>query len=162
MEERNGRKGCQLISDCFSNKSPTRCNNFPFYYPDVYLQFNMFQAFSRTLSGAHWLQWQSLVLLSYRGKTRGLPLQSLSSWLWAGKHPKHVELKINVRIINCKIFASGWWYIWIVRWCTYLQTLNLRMYNYWFFLFFSCLKFEDNYPQQNRASLMNYRSIFRS
>jgi hypothetical protein len=27
-----------------SNKSPTRCNNFPGYYPDVYLQLNMFQA----------------------------------------------------------------------------------------------------------------------
>jgi len=24
-----------------SNRSPTRCNNFPVYYPDVYLQFNM-------------------------------------------------------------------------------------------------------------------------
>ena len=23
-----------------SNKSPTRCNNFPVYYPDVYLQLN--------------------------------------------------------------------------------------------------------------------------
>jgi len=35
-----------------SNKSPTRCNNFPVYYPDVYLQLNMFQAFSRPSSGA--------------------------------------------------------------------------------------------------------------
>jgi hypothetical protein len=26
-----------------SNKLPTRCNNFPVYYPDVYLQLNMFQ-----------------------------------------------------------------------------------------------------------------------
>jgi hypothetical protein len=25
-----------------SNKSPTRCNNFTVYYPDVYLQLNMF------------------------------------------------------------------------------------------------------------------------
>jgi len=26
-----------------SNKSPTRCNNFPVYYPDIYLQLNMFR-----------------------------------------------------------------------------------------------------------------------
>jgi len=38
------------------NKSPTWCNNFSVYYPDVCLQ------------------------------------QSLSSWWWAGKRPKHVEL----------------------------------------------------------------------
>jgi hypothetical protein len=36
-----------------SNKSPTRCNNFPVYYPDVYLQLNMFRAFCRPSSGAH-------------------------------------------------------------------------------------------------------------
>jgi hypothetical protein len=50
-----------------SNKSPTRCNNFPVDYPDVYLQLNMFRAFSRPSSGAQWLQWQHLVLPSYRG-----------------------------------------------------------------------------------------------
>jgi hypothetical protein len=36
----------------YSNKSPTRCNNFPVYYPDVYLQLDVFRAFSRPLSGA--------------------------------------------------------------------------------------------------------------
>jgi hypothetical protein len=36
-----------------SNKSPTRCNNFLVYYPDVYLQLNMFRAFSRPSSEAH-------------------------------------------------------------------------------------------------------------
>jgi len=35
-----------------SNKSPTRCNNFPVYYPDVYLQLNMFWVFSHPSSGA--------------------------------------------------------------------------------------------------------------
>ena len=45
-----------------SNKSPTRCNKFPVYYPDVYLQLNMFRALSRPSSGAQWLQWQTLVL----------------------------------------------------------------------------------------------------
>jgi hypothetical protein len=34
-----------------SNKSPTRCNNFPVYYPDVHLQLNMFRAFSCPSSG---------------------------------------------------------------------------------------------------------------
>ena len=44
-----------------SNKSPTWCNNFSVYYPDVCLQINMFWAFSRPTSGAEWLQWQPLV-----------------------------------------------------------------------------------------------------
>ena len=35
-----------------SNKSPTRCNHFTVYYPDVYLQLNMFRALSRPSSGA--------------------------------------------------------------------------------------------------------------
>jgi hypothetical protein len=34
------------------------------------------------------------------------------SWWWAGKLPKHVELWTNIRIINWKIVASGWWFIW--------------------------------------------------
>jgi hypothetical protein len=53
-----------------SNKSPTRCNNFSTYYPDVYLQLNMFRAFSRLSSRPQWLQWQPLVLPSYRGDSR--------------------------------------------------------------------------------------------
>jgi hypothetical protein len=51
-----------------SNKSPTWCNNFSVYYPDVCLQLNMFRAFSCPSSGAQWLQWQHLVLSSYRGE----------------------------------------------------------------------------------------------
>jgi hypothetical protein len=39
-----------------SNKLPTRCNKFPVYCPDVYLQLNLFRAFSRPSSGARWLQ----------------------------------------------------------------------------------------------------------
>ena len=38
-----------------SNKSPTWCNNFSVYYPDVCLQLNMFRAFTRPSSGAQWL-----------------------------------------------------------------------------------------------------------
>ena len=57
---------------CDSNKSPTRCNNFSIYYPDVYLQLNMFRAFSRPSTGAQWLQWQPLVLPSYRSDSRAV------------------------------------------------------------------------------------------
>jgi hypothetical protein len=45
-----------ISTDCTSNKSPTRCNNFPVYYPNVYLQLNMFRASSLPSSGAQWLQ----------------------------------------------------------------------------------------------------------
>jgi hypothetical protein len=55
-----------------SNKSPTWCNNFSVYYPDVCLQLNMFWPFSRPSSGAQWLQWHSLVLPSYPGNRRAV------------------------------------------------------------------------------------------
>ena len=55
-----------------SNKSPTCSNNYPVYYPDVYLQLNMFRAFSRPSSGAQSLQWQLMVLPSYRGDIRAV------------------------------------------------------------------------------------------
>ena len=55
-----------------SNKSPTWCNNFSVYYPDVCLQLNMFPAFPRPSTGAQWLQWQPLVLPSYRGDSRAV------------------------------------------------------------------------------------------
>jgi hypothetical protein len=61
-----------------SNKSPTRCNSFSVYYPDVCLQLNMFRKFSRPSSGAQWLQWQPLVLLSYRGDSRAVFVVGLS------------------------------------------------------------------------------------
>jgi hypothetical protein len=54
------------------NKPLTRCNNFPVYYPDVYLQLNMFRAFTRLSSGVQWLQWHPLVLPSYRGESRAV------------------------------------------------------------------------------------------
>ena len=72
-----------------SNKSPTWCNNFSVYYPDVCLQLNMFRAFSRPSSGAQWL-----------------PLQSLSSWWWAGKRPETcwaVNKRHDNKIKNCCI-----------------------------------------------------------
>ena len=54
------------------NKSPTWCNNFSVYYPDVCLQLNMFRAFSRPSSGAQWLQWQPLVLPLYHVDSRAV------------------------------------------------------------------------------------------
>jgi hypothetical protein len=101
---------------CFtfnSNKSPTWSNNFLFHYPDVCLQHNTFRAFSRPSSGAQWLQWQPLVLPSYRGDSRAVFVVGPAG-----------PTTNNVRIINWKTVASGWWFIWIVRWCTDLQTLN--------------------------------------
>ena len=64
-----------------SNKSPTWCNKFSVYYPDVCLQLNMFQAFSRSSSGAQWLQWQPLVLPSYCGDSRAVFVVEPASWL---------------------------------------------------------------------------------
>ena len=60
----------------------------------------MFRAFSHPSSGARWLQWQPLVLPSYRGDSRA--------------------------VFAVAPVASVWWFIWIVRWCTDLQTLNLK------------------------------------
>ena len=45
---------------------------FQSFYPDVHLQLNIFRAFSRPSSGAQWLQWQPLVLPSYRGDSRAV------------------------------------------------------------------------------------------
>ena len=55
-----------------SNKSPTRCNNFPVYYPNIYLQHNMFREFSRPSSEAQWPQWQPLVFPAHRGDRRAV------------------------------------------------------------------------------------------
>ena len=65
-----------------SNKSPTTCNNFSVYYPDVFLEFNMFRAFSRSSSGPQWLQCSFcfylrivviFVLCSWSGQPRTQP-----------------------------------------------------------------------------------------
>jgi hypothetical protein len=58
------------IPSYISNKSPTRCKNFPVHHSDVHLQLNMFRASSRPSSGAHQLQQQPLVLPSYRCDSR--------------------------------------------------------------------------------------------
>jgi len=60
----------------------------------------------------------------YEGKTRGCHCS-----YWAPDDAREnarnmLSCKTNIRIINWKIVASGWWFIWIVWWCTDLQTLN--------------------------------------
>ena len=89
-----------------SNKSPTRCNNFPVYFLTfIYSSacFERFPAHHQKLndcSGSLWFYLRIVVTVA------------LCSWSGRQK-------------INWKIVASGWWFIWIVRWCTDLQTLNL-------------------------------------
>ena len=97
-----------------SNKSPTWCNNFSVYYPDVCLQLNMFLAFSRPSSGAQWLQWQPLVLPSYRGDSHavfvvgpaGRPDHKHNTTGWAGKPPETcwaVNKRQDNKLKNCCI-----------------------------------------------------------
>ena len=83
-----------------SNKPPTWCNNFSVYYPDVCLQLNMFRAFSRPSSGAQWLQWQPLVLPSYRGDSRAvfvvgwfIPLRIMFMQNINKTHQTHISFK---------------------------------------------------------------------
>ena len=45
---------------------------FSSLFSGVYLQLNVFLAFPRTSSGAQLLQWQPLVLPSYRGDSRAV------------------------------------------------------------------------------------------
>jgi len=79
-----------------SNKSPTWCNNFSVYYPDVCLQLNVFRAFSRPPSGAQWLQWQPLVLPSYRGDSRPARPQAQHNY----HHDTKVKLEAATAVIE--------------------------------------------------------------
>ena len=86
-----------------SNKSPTWCNNFPVYYRDVYLQFNMFRAFSHPSSGTQWLQQQPLVLPSYLGDSRAVfvvgPARPRT------QHGYHHDTKVKTRGCYCSRWA---------------------------------------------------------
>jgi hypothetical protein len=99
-----------------SNKSPTWCNIFQF----IILTFvysstcNGRPARPRTQHDCHHdtkvkpeVATAATELLMMGGKT--------PETCWAVNKPQDNKLK-NV--------ASGWWFIWIVRWCTDLQTLN--------------------------------------
>jgi len=65
-----------------SNKSPTWCNSYSVYYPDVCLQLNMFRVFSRPSSGA---QWCSGSLWFY---LRIVVIVVLCSWLGRPTQPR--------------------------------------------------------------------------
>ena len=82
-----------------SNKSPTRFNNFSVYYPGICLQLNMFRAFSRPSSGAQWLQWQPLVLPSYRGDSRAV---FVTKNQMAGAYPKNGQARPTRKLLDWK------------------------------------------------------------
>ena len=80
-----------------SNKSPTRCNNFSVYYPEVCLQFNMFRAFPthhqelNDCSGSLWFylrivvtvvqcSWSSLLITGPTTNTARLPVWVCFGW----------------------------------------------------------------------------------
>ena len=102
-----------------SNKSPTWCNNFSVYYPDVCLQLNMIRAFSRPSSGAQWLQWQPLVLPLYRGDSRAVFVCAVGGV----RHPQHTQTGsnsstiaadssngvANTRYCRYSCMRSWWW-----------------------------------------------------
>jgi len=130
----------------YSNKSPTWCNNISSLLSWlVYLQLNMIWAFSHPSSGAHdcssslWLylrivvravprSWSGQLSPRYEGKTRGCYCSH--ELLMMGRRTPKTCWAVNkqVRIKNWKIVASGWWFIWIVRWCTDLQILKLKSF----------------------------------
>ena len=57
--------------------------------------------------------------------------------MMGGKMPETCWAVNKVRIINWKTVASGWWFIWIVRWCTDLQTLNFT-FKFLYTLYVKC------------------------
>ena len=121
-----------------SNKSPTGCNNFLVYYPDVCLQLNLVSGVfppiirrsitALAASGFTFVSWwQSCCVRGRAGRPKVKPEAAtaiIDLLMMGGKTPETCWVVKKVRIINWKIVASGWWFIWIVRWCTDLQTLN--------------------------------------
>ena len=83
-----------------SNKSPTWCKNFSVYYPDVCLQHNMFRAFYRLSSGAQWLQWQPLVLPSYRGDSRAVFVVGPAGWPVGRSDHEHSTTITTIRKVQ--------------------------------------------------------------
>jgi hypothetical protein len=119
----------------------------------LFLQLNKFLSFSSPSSGALWEQWQPLVLPSYRGDSCAVFMVEPASWQarQRTKHNCHQDMKVNQEaattvielvMIGGKTPETCWavnkrqdnklknccirlWFIWIVRWCTDLQTLHL-------------------------------------
>ena len=87
-------KVCKSVRHPYnSNKSPTWCNSFSVYYPDVCLQLYMIRAFYRPSSGAQWLQWQPLVLPSYRGDSCAVFVVGLARP--QTQHDYHHDMKVK-------------------------------------------------------------------
>jgi hypothetical protein len=63
-----------------------------------YLQLNMFRTFSRPSSGAQWLQWQPLVLASYRGDSRAVFVVGPTETCWT------VNKRQDNKLENCCIW----------------------------------------------------------
>jgi len=112
-----------------SNKSPTRCNNFSVYYSDVYLQLNMFRAFSRPSSGAQWLQWQPLVLPSYRGDTR--PRTQHDCHQDTKVKPEAATAVIELLMMGGKTPGTSW----VVNIC---QDNKLKNFCIWLVIYLNC------------------------
>jgi hypothetical protein len=92
-----------------SNKSQFWCNNFSVYYPDICLQLNKFRAFPRPSSGTQWLQWQPLVLPSYRGDSRAVFVVGPAYRVCMGDMMErdHIE-DIGIDVIIICSFYSLW------------------------------------------------------
>jgi hypothetical protein len=80
-----------------SNKSPTWRKNFSVYYPDVCLQLNMFRELFCPSSEAQWLQWQPLVLPSYRGDSRAVFVVGPAGWQAGRPDHEHSTAVTTIR-----------------------------------------------------------------
>jgi len=92
-----------------SNKSPTWCNNFSVYYPDVCLQLNMFRAFSpahhqefNDCSGSLWFYLRivvRVVLCSWSGR----PADSTTMFSCFTQHDCHHDTKVKPEVATAVI-----------------------------------------------------------
>jgi hypothetical protein len=78
---------------------------FSVYNPDVCLQLNRFRAFFLPSSGAQWLQWQPLVLPSYRGDSRVVFVVGPSGWPARPRtqHCYHHDKKVKPEVATAVI-----------------------------------------------------------
>jgi hypothetical protein len=105
-----------------SNKSPTTSNSFPVYYSDVYLQLNMFQAFSRPSSGAQWLQW---LAGHYEMKVKPEAATTVTELLMMGGKTTKTCWAVNKRQDNRMENCCIWLVIYL--YCTMMHILtNLK------------------------------------
>jgi hypothetical protein len=127
---------------------PTRCNSFTSLLHDVHMWFNMFRASPRPLSGAHnctrslwfyhWKEAAGVLLVvvwpdhDQQRSSRFLPTVEPEApsavvcfWWWAGDAQNmlsHIRTSSNKLV---ELLHLVGWFIWIVWWCTDLQTSML-------------------------------------